>query len=414
MLDIEYFRACQAPTAARRARPCLSASEAIVQGMSTGVRESRTSSTARELPHALSGPAYLHALAALVEHAPVGMCVLDRSGTFLVVNETLAAMNGVSVEEHIGRTVAEVVPDLYARAAEAIHHALNSRTPVVDMLLEAETAQSPGELRCWMESWFPLPGNDAGDGRVAIIVREVTAERRMMKELHEADQRKDEFLATLAHELRNPLAPLIHCVPLLRAQASPATDKIAAIMERQLDTLSRLVDDLNDAGRIRSGKLELQWTNVDVIEVLRDALATITPKADARNHALTSQLPPESIGVRGDALRLKQLFCNLLTNACKFTPPGGRIAVSVARGEHDVTVMVADTGIGIPADKLRSIFARLTQADSPRHMRTQGLGIGLWLAREIAELHGGSIEAFSDGPGCGSRFEARLPLRERF
>ncbi|HMM78376.1 MAG TPA: PAS domain-containing sensor histidine kinase [Gammaproteobacteria bacterium] len=362
----------------------------------------------------MSGKAYLHALAALVEHAPVGMCVLDRSGTFLVVNEALAAINGVPVEEHIGRTVAEVVPDLYARATEAIHRALDTRTPIVDMLLEAETAQSPGELRCWLESWFPLPADEAGEVRIAIIVREVTTERRMMKELQDADQRKDEFLATLAHELRNPLAPLINCVPLLRAQATPAADKIAAIMERQLETLSRLVDDLNDAGRIRSGKLELQWTDLDLIEVLRDAVATSTPKAEARNHTLTSQLAPEPIGVRGDAVRLKQLFCNLLTNACKFTPRGGRIAVSAARSAGMALVTVSDTGIGIPADKLRSIFARLTQADSPRHMRTQGLGIGLWLAREIAELHGGSIEAFSDGPGRGSRFEVRLPLREGF
>lgn len=359
--------------------------------------------------HALNGPDYLHALAALVEHAPVGMGVIDRHGMFRMVNETLAAINGLPVAAHIGRTVAEVVPDLYARAAEAIEHALRSPTPVVDMLIEGETAGAPGEKRCWLESWFPLPGEVDGDVLVAIIVRDVTAERRMTLELKEADRRKDEFLATLAHELRNPLAPLANCVPLLRALREPAAGRIASIIERQLGTLTRLVEDLGDAGRIRSGKFELRFARVDVVDVVRDAIATCAADASTRGHVITTRLPDGPVFVRGDTVRLKQLCCNLLTNACKFTPPGGRIAVAVSEMESDVVITIEDSGIGIAPQRLQSIFARLVQGDAPPDMRAQGLGIGLWLAREIAELHGGRIDAHSDGPGCGSRFEVRLP-----
>lgn len=356
---------------------------------------------------------YLRALAALVENAPVGMCVLTRQGVYLVVNRTLAALNGLPVEAHIGRTVAEIIPDVWARAKESIERALQTSTPVVDMLVEGETALAPGEVRQYLESWFPILTDEVGEAFVAIVVREVTAERRMTHELQEADQRKDAFLATLAHELRNPLAPLANCVPLVRGLADPAASRVADVIERQLNMLTRLVDDLNDASRIRSGKLELRWEDVDLVEAVRDALAAASVDASARQHTLSHVLTQQPMGIRGDAVRLRQLFGNLLKNACKFTPPHGSIHLQLACTEQTAVVSIADTGIGIPADKLRSIFARLSQGNAPREMQSQGLGIGLWLAREIAELHGGSIEAFSDGPGCGSRFEVKLPLREK-
>lgn len=363
--------------------------------------------------HSLNPPAYLRALAALVERAPVGMCVLDRHGTYLVVNEALARMNGRTVEAHIGRTVRDIVPDVWARAGTTIAQALETETPLDDLLLEGETASEPGWLRYWRESWFPLPADDTGERLIAIVVREVTAEQRMTRELQAADRRKDEFLATLAHELRGPLAPLAHCVPLLQALADPTAVRIAAIIDRQMRMLTRLVDDLTDASRIRTGKLDLRWENIDLAEVLRDALMTIAPEAEQRRHVVVDELPRAPVGLRGDAIRLRQVFCNLLRNACKFTPAGGRIDVQLSQDGRQAVVRVSDNGVGIPTHRLATIFERLAQADTPYDMRTQGLGIGLWLAREIVERHGGRIEAFSDGTGRGSRFEVFLPLRVR-
>ncbi len=228
--------------------------------------------------------------------------------------------------------------------------------------------------------------------------------------LIEADRRKDEFLATLAHELRNPLAPLRTGLDILRVQADPAlAEKARDMMERQLRQMVRLVDDLLDVSRITTGKLAIHRHRIELQAVIRNALETAQPFIVAHRQTLEVKLPPEPLYLDGDATRLAQVFYNLLNNAAKYSEPGGHITLSAEADGGTVAVTVADGGIGISATMLPKIFDMFTQADHTLERTQAGLGVGLSLARSLVELHGGSIESFSDGPGRGSRFVVRLP-----
>jgi len=236
--------------------------------------------------------------------------------------------------------------------------------------------------------------------------------RRRENELQEADRRKDEFLATLAHELRNPLAPIRNAAFILQSDKSGQAQQQAAIaiVDRQASVMQRLVDDLLDVSRITAGKLRVQKAAIDLAEVVDLAVATVQPDLDAAGHRFTVSLPDRPLPVEGDAVRLSQAFANLMHNACKFTDPGGEIAV-VGRctPEHQVEVTVRDTGIGIPAAFLPRLFEKFSQVASSED-RSQGLGLGLSLVHGIVTLHGGSVVAQSDGVGTGSAFVVRLPL----
>ena len=235
--------------------------------------------------------------------------------------------------------------------------------------------------------------------------------KQVENELRELDQRKNEFLATLAHELRNPLAPLRNGLEVLRiAQDNkPMVDKARSMMERQLHQMVRLVDDLLDVSRVSRGKIELRRDNVELAAVLRNAIETSQPLMAERGHELVARIPEDKIVVYADTTRLSQVFWNVLNNAAKYTENGGRIELDVEMGDGTVAVTVRDNGIGIPAAMLSRVFDIFTQVDRSLEKAQGGLGIGLSIARRLVEMHGGRIEARSAGHGKGSTFTVRLP-----
>lgn len=238
------------------------------------------------------------------------------------------------------------------------------------------------------------------------------AERRSAETaLRAADQRKDEFLATLAHELRNPLAPLRTSLEILhKAGDDPQALRSAReVMERQLRQLVRLVNDLLDISRITTGKLTLKKESIELAEVIGSAVEAARPLIEQRGHRLDIALPPAPVLLAADFTRLAQVFMNLLNNAAKFTDPGGTISLSAEREGGDVVVTVRDTGIGIGADMLPRVFEMFAQADRSLERAQAGLGVGLTLVKHLAELHGGSVSVHSDGAGRGSTFVVRLP-----
>jgi PAS domain S-box-containing protein len=237
--------------------------------------------------------------------------------------------------------------------------------------------------------------------------------RRRADELAEADRRKDEFLAMLAHELRNPLSPIRSAVEVMQqlGLADPTLRWAHDVVQRQVLHLSRLVDDLLDVSRINRDLIRLQRRPVELAEVVGQAVETVRPLLDGRQHRLTVALPPEKLWLEADPTRLVQVFTNLLHNAAKYTEPGGRVTVTAERAGPEALVRVRDTGVGIAPGLLPHIFDPFTQADHSLARSGGGLGVGLTLVRRLVQMHGGAVEAFSAGPGQGSEFTVRLPLR---
>ncbi|HZN01462.1 MAG TPA: PAS domain S-box protein, partial [Pyrinomonadaceae bacterium] len=236
--------------------------------------------------------------------------------------------------------------------------------------------------------------------------------RRLAADLAEADQRKNEFLATLAHELRNPLAPMSNMLEVVKHAGDDreVLKRAHDTIERQLGQMVRLVDDLLDLNRITYDRLELRRSEVELSSVIQQAVEVACPLIDAAGHDLTVELPDEPIYLNADRARLAQVFGNLLNNSSKYTRPNGRISVSAKRVDDEVVVTVKDNGAGIPQDKLDSIFDMFMQVDLTAERSQGGLGIGLTLVKRLAEMHGGSIEARSAGEGEGSEFIVRLPV----
>ena len=248
-------------------------------------------------------------------------------------------------------------------------------------------------------------------GVVALMWVALIDLRRREHRERETDRRKDEFLATLAHELRNPLAPISNAVTILKtAQNDPvARARATATIDRQLVHMVRLVDDLLNLSRITNGKLEIRREHVEVAEIIRQALDLSKPLAQAAGQEITLKLPPQAIYLDADPVRLAQALGNLLNNACKFAGPGGAISVNVSTQDHSVSIAVKDNGIGIPADKLDAIFDMFWQVDQSLERTYNGLGIGLTLAKRLVELHRGSIRAYSEGTGKGAELVIHLP-----
>lgn len=229
--------------------------------------------------------------------------------------------------------------------------------------------------------------------------------------LRQANRRKDEFLAMLGHELRNPLAPIRNAVEVMRRPGTPESTVIRArdIIHRQVDHLARLVDDLLDMSRIVQGKISLVAAPMDLVSVMEQAVEASRPLIASRNHELSVELPEQPVGINGDRTRLTQVVSNLLNNAAKYTDPGGHIRLEAEVQDRCVGIRVTDDGVGIPPDLLPKIFDLFTQADEcPVHTQG-GLGIGLTVVKRLVEMHGGWVEARSDGPGWGSEFVVWLP-----
>jgi signal transduction histidine kinase len=246
----------------------------------------------------------------------------------------------------------------------------------------------------------------------ARLEREILERRQIEAALRDGDRRKDEFLATLAHELRNPLAPIRNAVELLKLQPG-RVEQARELIGRQLRHLTLLVDDLLDVARITHGQVTLKKIPVGLADIVGQAVETARPTIDARGHYLDVFLPASPLPLEADPVRLAQAVANLLDNAAKYTEPGGQIALCAERMGDQAVITVADSGVGIAPERLPGVFDLFARGDRPANLAQAGLGLGLTLARRLVEMHHGSVEAFSEGAGRGSRFVVRLPLAER-
>jgi PAS domain S-box-containing protein len=345
----------------------------------------------------------------MADAAPVMIWMSDTGMRCTWLNATWLSFVGRRLEEESGFGWLEHMhPDDVASAVERYTAAFRARLP---MTMEYRLRRRDGEYRWILNHGVPLYRGEQFVGYIGSCV-DLSDRVRAEAALRDADRRKDEFLATLAHELRNPLAPIRNSLEIIRYTdgRGPAFRQARDTMQRQLDHLVRLVDDLLDVSRITSGRIELRRETVDLVRVLRQAVESCRPLADAMRHKLTMTVPEDTLVVSADPVRLAQIFSNLLNNACKFTEPGGRIAVTAWRDGGEALVAVTDTGIGIEPECQRVIFEMFGQVDKSLERSRSGLGIGLSLATRLAELHGGGIEARSDGPGRGSEFTVHLPL----
>ena len=242
--------------------------------------------------------------------------------------------------------------------------------------------------------------------------KEIAERTRVEEALKEADRRKDEFLATLAHELRNPLAPVRNALEIMRLAGNDATavTRSRAVMERQVGQMVRLIDDLLDVSRITRGKLTLMPEPLDLRAAVEAAVEMCRPQIEKAGLKLSVTTPPDPIRVVGDRVRLAQVLSNLLNNAAKFTESGGMIVLAAEQVDSQAVVRVRDTGVGIPPEMLPRVFELFTQVNRSLNRSQGGLGIGLALVRRLVEMHGGTVEAHSGGPGTGAEFVVRLPV----
>jgi two-component system CheB/CheR fusion protein len=306
--------------------------------------------------------------------------------------------------------VSALHPDDVPRALAARDAAIGSEGGV-PLSYEARLRARDGTYR-----WFQVTG-DAVRGAGGAIEKwvgtgvDIEERKRAEETLREADRRKDEFLAILAHELRNPLAPIQNALRLQRdpETSAPVIRWSREVIERQVGHLARLVDDLLDISRIRHGKIRLRRERIDLAAIVEGAVETSRPKIDARKHLLAVNLPEERVELPGDLVRLTQVVANLLDNAAKFQHDGGAISVSGGREGDEAVIRVRDRGLGLAADAVEAIFEPYAQIGGGPGRVDAGLGIGLSLVKTLVELHGGHVSATSDGPGLGSEFSVRLP-----
>ncbi|QJE02439.1 PAS domain S-box protein [Massilia forsythiae] len=349
---------------------------------------------------------------------PVLLWQTDAGGGQVYLNARWLEYTGQdAAQTQDGGWLRAIHPDDAAATGEVFRSAMAAGAPIE---IEHRVRAADGVYR-----WFlvrQVPVRDAA-GRLENwygVAIDIDARRQAEAALQEADRRKDEFLAVLAHELRNPLAPISNAVQMLRrAGGQRKADRLMEMAHRQVRQITRLVDDLMDVSRITRGKIELARQPVPLAEVLAAAVETSRPAIDRASHAFSLRLPPEPLLLDADKVRLTQVFANLLNNAAKYTDAHGRIELAAwpeagSGGEGgacgQVVVAVRDSGIGIPPEKLDQVFDMFTQVEAAGSHSQGGLGIGLAMVRSLVQMHGGSVEAKSGGPGKGSEFLVRLPL----
>jgi two-component system CheB/CheR fusion protein len=340
----------------------------------------------------------------MADNAPVMIWVVGAEGCEFV-NREYSRFFGRTAESVRGLEWARLFPaDERESDGDRWETAYSSREPFdAQLLLRREDGQQRA-LRC---SGVPRFGGDGTFmGYVGCAV-DITDIKRSEQSLREADRRKDEFLATLAHELRNPLAPLRNALRILSLDpTAQGRDEMLSMMERQIDHLVRLVDDLLEISRLTRGDIELRRKSIDLATVIQGAVETSMPLIEAGRHRFALSMPEESIILEGDALRLAQVFSNLLNNAAQHTNEEGQIQLTARHDGREAIVSVRDSGVGIAPESLPHLFDPF----APAQRSQGGLAVGLALAKRLVEMHGGRVEARSDGPGAGSEFVVRLPL----
>jgi PAS domain S-box-containing protein len=346
----------------------------------------------------------------LTAHAPVGIFTADPEGNLLFVNECWCEMAGLSPAEARGQGWARALHrDDRERIVRDWHAAIEGGR---SFAAEYRFCTPQGKVT-WLQGQAIGLRNDAGQvsGYIGTLT-DITQRKEAAEALQDADRRKDEFLALLAHELRNPLAPLRNGLQVMRLASGDANvvAKTRDMMDRQLSHMVRLIDDLLDVSRISSNKLQLRRSRVLLADVVSSAVETARPALEAVGHTLTVSLPPEPIFLDADLTRLAQVLGNLLNNSAKYTERGGRVWLAATRHGDQVVVTVQDTGIGIPASDLPNVFDMFSQVERSIERRAGGLGIGLALVKVLVEMHGGTIQAASPGQGKGSTFTVRLPM----
>jgi PAS domain S-box-containing protein len=386
-------------------RTKLAEAEAKLEALSTGAVDAL-------VIHGPDGPkVYVlqsadHPYRLLIEQMPDAALTLDQAGNVLYCNSRFIELAGGANESVIGRAIQEfVLPADRPSLQEAIvlARARPSRAELRVLALDGETTRAQFALSPLHTEQF--------DG-LCLVVTDL-ADHYRAQDLVASGRRKDEFMAMLAHEFRNPLAPIGNAVAMLKMLSPPGDERFVQIREligRQVDHLTRLVDDLLDVSRITQGKINLQMLPVDVNRVLSGGVEIARPMIEENNHRLTLHPLIQPAIVQGDFTRLVQVIGNLLNNAAKYTPAGGEILLSAEKREGWVAIRVADNGMGIAPELLPHVFELFTQAPRPPDRGAGGLGIGLSLVHKLVDLHGGSVEAKSDGPQKGSQFTIRLPV----
>ena len=342
-------------------------------------------------------------LASVQRIKTVGVLFWGEGFRLVDMNDGFLQMTGFTRDEALGLTWQELTPpDFHAASLQAARQVATAgeSTPYEKQYIRKDGTR-------W---WGLFAARRIGD-EVVEFVQDVSERKQAEEALRDADRRKDEFLATLAHELRNPLAPVRNGLQVLRLSTPPEApaQRTVEVLDRQLDHLVRLVDDLLDVARISAGKVSIEREVIPLREVLARSIEATQLAINARHHHLQLELPDEEIHVEGDLDRLAQVFSNLLSNAAKYTEPGGRIRLHLsARGEQ-VTVSVSDTGIGIPREQREHVFQLFSQVRDHQQHAEGGLGIGLSLVHSLVRMHGGTVTVESEGAGKGSTFCVRLP-----
>ena len=348
-------------------------------------------------------------LASVVEFSDDAIITKTLNGVITTWNPGAVRVFGYTPEEALGKPVTMLIPDNHLNEEPAILERLR-RGERID---HYETVRRRKDGTLINVSLTVSPVKDASGLIVGAskIARDVTRQKRAEAALREMDQRKDEFLATLAHELRNPLAPIRQATLIAQSpDAAPEQKRWShEVVTRQVRNMSVLLDDLLDISRITRGTLDLRTEMTDLATIVDAAVETSRPSIEAKKHSLDIELPPAAVVFAADPMRLAQVLSNLLTNAAKYTDPGGHIRVRAKADPSSIEISVVDDGIGLPKESLTSVFTMFSQLKSRQDRSEGGLGIGLALAKGVVELHGGTIEAHSEGADQGSEFVVRIP-----
>jgi len=362
-----------------------------------------------------------HLLSLIPEQATeFAVMLLDTEGRIRYWNPGAERIFGISPEGIIGKESKTLfTPEDVALGLPDLEMAIARRDGIAE---NDRWMARPDNSRFWANGVMVALRGPSGDllGFAKILrnrtdLKELIESFRRQAEVAEAvNRRKDIFISTLSHELRNPLAPLGHAVEILRQGATSSHDlePTLRIIERQVESIRRLVDDLLDITRIGAGKVELRREAVAIQELIRRGVDSGRHAVLERRHDLQVLVPPNPIFVEADPDRIEQVLLNLIQNAAKYTPEGGRITITGTRDGRDAVMTISDTGVGIPHDMLPRIFDLFTQVEASRTRSQGGLGIGLALVKDLVTMHGGSVQVRSDGPGKGSEFTVRLPLAE--